>query len=67
MKKENKNPRIRVAAQLTFSPKIISLVAEESCAPYQKGQVLKKITRSTLSKMERPLSVEVSMGGGYFQ
>ena len=55
---------LRVAAQLTFSAKIISLVAEADLHPYKKGDIIKKITRSTLSKMERPLNVQVIAGGG---
>jgi hypothetical protein len=55
---------MRVAAQLTFDRKVISLIAEEDHLPFQKGQVVKKISRSMLAEMKRPLCVEVSTGGG---
>lgn len=56
------NQTLRVAAQLTILPKTISLVAEEDCFPFKKGQVVKRVRRETLSKMEHPLRVRV-MGG----
>ena len=56
---------LRVAAQLTILPKTITLVAEADLYPFKKGDVVMKIKRSTLDKMERPLNIEViSPGGG---
>ena len=59
----NKNT-LRVVAQLTFSKRIIDLVAEEDFYPYKKGDIVRKINRNILDKMERPLNVRVMSGGG---
>jgi hypothetical protein len=56
---------LRVAAQLTIRPKIISLIAEEDHSPFKKGQVVIHITRATLDSMKSPLNVSISNGGGY--
>jgi hypothetical protein len=61
---EAEKKTLRVAAQLTISPRIISLVAEENHIPFKKGQIVKRICRRTLDTMERPLNVVVSNGGG---
>lgn len=55
---------LRVAAQLTFRPSIISLVAEENDPPIHKGDIVKRVHRLTLAKMERPLKVLVTSRGG---
>ena len=54
---------IRVVAQFTFRQNIISLVAEEDCPPFSKGDIVKRVSRLTLSKMERPLNVSITRGG----
>jgi hypothetical protein len=59
-----KKQTLRVAAQLTFSPSIVSLVAEEDHIPFKKGQVVKRVNVTTLNRMERPLNVVVSKRGG---
>lgn len=53
-----------MVAQLTISPKTVSLVAEEDFFPFKKGQVVKRVTRATLMQMERPLNVIITTGGG---
>lgn len=58
----NKNI-LRVAVQLIFSRKIVSLVAETDMYPFKKGDVVRKVTRTTLEKMERPLSVQINSEG----
>ena len=55
---------LRVVAQLTISPRIISLVAEEDLHPYKKGQVVKRITRAAFNNAKKPLTVKVTAGGG---
>jgi hypothetical protein len=55
---------LRVAAQLTIRPKIISLIAEEDHPPFKKGQIIIHVTRVTIDIMKRPLNVSVSNGGG---
>jgi len=54
---------LRVVAQLTFKPNIVSLVAEEDLSPFSKGDIVKRVSRLTLSKMERPLNVLITRGG----
>lgn len=56
--------QIKVVAQLTILPKTVSLIAEEDHPPFAKGQVVKRISRDTLDKMKRPLSVIITTGGG---
>lgn len=54
---------IRVIPQLTFSRSRISLIAEESVAPFAMGSVVKIITPATLSKMTRPLKCALNSKG----
>lgn len=61
MSKENQT--LRVAAQFTIRKNSISLVAEESVAPFTKGDVVRRVSRLTLDRMERPLNVLITRGG----
>ncbi len=54
---------IRVIPQLTFSRSKISLIAEESVAPFAKGAIVKTITPATLSRMTRPLGCALNSKG----
>ncbi|OGX23351.1 MAG: hypothetical protein A3K54_00100 [Omnitrophica WOR_2 bacterium RBG_13_44_8] len=54
---------LRVAAQLTFHG-TVSLIAEESLPPFNRGDVVKRVSRLTLSKMDKPLNVLITSRGG---
>lgn len=57
---------VRVIPQRTITPRSVSLVAEESKGTIQKGSVVTRINIGTIDKMERPLTVRVTNGGGRF-
>lgn len=65
MKNQKDDVILRVIPQLTFSKRIVTLIAEESKGRIIKGRVMKKISVNTLDKMKRPLSMRVINGGVY--
>ena len=66
MSKKEECVLVRVVPQRTITPKMVSLIAEETKGSVQKGSVLTRINIKTISKMERPLTVRVTNGGGRF-
>lgn len=59
MKNEIDKEFVRVVAQFTIRPNIVSLLSEENNSTFKKGSLVMQIGRDKLNDMVRPFKVEI--------
>ena len=59
MKLSNEKDYVKVIAQNTFKPGIVSLISEENHKYYPKGSMVLQVSRETVYTMHKPLVCEV--------